>query len=230
MRRITAFWWKGKERVRIGEFAQGVGTYIVFEWDKIFLTSPIELSPLRFKKQPGLIECPSKPFDGLPGVFADCVPDGWGRILLKRGLEEQRVPFDDISPLDMLQCIGDRAMGALSFEPSLRPKEKWAHGLIDLDALEEGVEPILAGTPSDVLEEFLSGGASPNGIRPKIIAKEHKGNLYIGDSDLSAPEWLIKFRAPEDSPEVGKIEYRVLLLKGSKTATEIPYSGAKSAS
>jgi len=107
----------------------------------------------------------------------------------------------------MLQYIGDRGMGALSFEPSLRSGEKWADGEIDLTLLERGVEPILSGTPSDVLNEFLEGGASPNGIRPKIIAKEHKGKLYVGSDTLEADEWLIKFRDPDDPKEIGKLEY-----------------------
>jgi serine/threonine-protein kinase HipA len=212
MRRISAYWWNHNKRVRIGELAQARGTPIYFEWDSDFLKSEIELSPLRFKKQPGLIECPAQPFDGLPGLFADSVPDGWGRILFRRGLERQGLDFEEISPLDMLQYIADRGMGALSFEPSLQVGESWADGKVDLEELQQGVEPILAGTPSVVLEEFLSGGASPNGMRPKIIAKIKNGIFYVGDEKLKADEWIIKFRAPEDSSEIGKVEYIYSLL------------------
>lgn len=204
MRRVTVYWWRGPDKIKIGELAQGRDTPIVFEWDAEFLAGPIELSPIRFKKMPGLIEFSPQTLGGLQGLFADHVPDGWGRILLRRGLG---VEFDEISSLDLLRYIGDRGMGALSFAPGLRDGEEWADGQIDLDALEMGVEPILAGTPSEVLNTFLSGGASANGIRPKIIAKEVNDKLFVGQEDLKAAEWIIKFRAPEDSADIGKLEY-----------------------
>ena len=207
MRRITAYWWKECEKIRIGELAQGKNTPIVFEWDNDFLRSEIELSPLNFLKLPGLIECPREPFNGLPGLFADQVPDGWGRILLRRGLQRQGIGIQDISPLDMLQYIGEKGMGALSFEPSLKVGEKWAEGEVDLDELESGIEPILSGTASDVLDEFLVGGASPTGARPKIILQEKEGKFYLSEGEVAKTEWIIKFQAPEDSKHVGKLEY-----------------------
>jgi len=75
MRRVTAYWWSGLWKIRIGELAQGGNTPIVFEWAREFITTPIELSLIRFQKQPGLIEGPREPFAGLHGLFADHVPE-----------------------------------------------------------------------------------------------------------------------------------------------------------
>lgn len=208
MRRVKAFWWQGKKKIGIGELAQArTGSEIVFEWDSSFFLSNIELSPIKFKKIRGLIKCPTEPFEGLPGLFADHVPDGWGRILLRHGFLAKGLSFSDASPLDMLCYIGERGMGALSFEPALRPAENWANSEVDLDSLNAAIEPILAGTPSSVIEEFLAGGASPNGSRPKIILKEDSGRWFVGKDELVSEEWLVKFRAPGDSPDIGKVEF-----------------------
>lgn len=206
MRRVTAYWYKGPEKVRIGELAQPRTGEIYFQWDKDFLKSPIELSPLKLPKQTDAIVFNRSRMDGLAGLFADHVPDGWGRILI-RAARLEAGDLTELSPLDVLSYVGDRGMGALSFEPSLRSKETWADGKIDLDKLEKGIEPILSGTSSAVLEEFLAGGASPQGMRPKIILKEKGGKFSIGGEGLGTDEWIVKFRASIDPPEIGKLEY-----------------------
>ena len=207
MRRISALWLSEATPIKFGELAEKRGSPIVFEWDKDFLRNKIELSPIQFKKRSGLIECPIQPFEGLPGLFADHIPDGWGRILLRRGFERQGLGIGEISPLDMLRYIGDRGMGALTFEPAMEKGEEWAAGEVDLGSLERGIEPILSGTPSNVLEEFLVGGASPNGMRPKIIVREKKGLMYVGGNEAQGEEWIVKFRSLIDTKDIGKIEY-----------------------
>jgi serine/threonine-protein kinase HipA len=222
MRRLEVFWHRGgnskkEEKVPIGILAQKRGPQIVFEWNKTFLINQIELSPITFKKAPGLVPMKLEPFDGLHGLFADAVPDGFGRLLLREALKGEGINSDDVSPLDYLQLVGTRGMGALSFEPAMKRGKEWAEGKIDLDKLERGAESILAGAlssrrplsggPSSVLDAFLSGGASPNGARPKILVKEKGGKLYVGNEGLRAPEWLIKFRASEDSKDIGILEY-----------------------
>jgi len=220
MRRVSVYWWQGVNRIKIGELAQKDST-IVYQWDTTFLNSQIELSPLSFKKSHGLITCPENPFNGLPGLFADNIPDGWGKILIKRGFHQMGLSADDFSPLDVLSYVGNKAMGALSFEPSLKSNEQWASGRVSLAALEQGVSQIIEGTESEVLNAFLESGASPNGIRPKIILKESKGKFYSGVQDLKASEWLIKFKAPEDPKDIGAIEY-VYSLMAKKAGLNVP--------
>lgn len=222
MRRVTVSWYRGSEKVRVGELAQR-GSTIVFQWNDEFLNNQIELSPLSFKKIRGVQTCPANPFDGLPGVFADHVPDGWGKILIKRGFLEMGMSADDFSPLDMLTFVGDRAMGALTFEPSLKPHEKWASGKVHLSSLEQGAKKIIEGAASYVLNSFLESGASPNGIRPKIILKEKEGVFYAGNDALQADEWVIKFRGPEDSKDIGAIEY-VYSMMASNAGLSVPES------
>ena len=207
MRQLNIYWWRKDQKVAIGMLAQKKGSLIVFEWDNAFLSDPVELSPIKYKKSSGLIEFPSDKFGGLNGLFADHTPDGWGRVLIKRAVEKAGNLSSELSQLDVLCHIGNSGMGALSFEPSVETGENWATGDIDLDVLEKNVDPILAGTPSAALDEFIKGGASPNGMRPKIFLREKDGKFHLGDSAHLGDEWLIKFKASIDSKEIGKIEY-----------------------
>ena len=53
---------------------------IYFEYDKSFLQSDIQISPYKLPLKPGVHICQERLFDGLFGVFADSLPDGWLEI------------------------------------------------------------------------------------------------------------------------------------------------------
>lgn len=208
MRRVKVFWWKGQKKTEVATLLEHESGAIALEWNQAFLGTEIELSPLRLKKEPGIIVMPKEPFEGLYGLFNDYVPDGFGRRLLRRAFEKQGLRRTEIHPLDMLQYIGERGMGALSFEPSLAPDEKWAGTEVNLDDLNKAVEPILSGTPSAVLDQFIAGGSSPNGMRPKFLATLKDEKFYVGGEEPNGGEhWLVKFRAPIDPPDIALIEY-----------------------
>jgi serine/threonine-protein kinase HipA len=57
---------------------------ILFEYDASFITSGIEISPIKLPLRPGVSIADTTIFDGLFGVFNDSLPDGWGRLLLDR--------------------------------------------------------------------------------------------------------------------------------------------------
>ena len=97
---------------------------IYFEYDPIFLTSNIELSPYKLPLKSGVHHCEDSIFDGLFGVFADSMPDGWGKLLLDRYLLKQGVDYGDITPLDRLGYIGNYGVGALSYRPYISDIEQ----------------------------------------------------------------------------------------------------------
>ena len=84
---------------------------ILFEYDKDFLNSGIELSPFKLPLQTGLFEDKERVFDSLPGVLNDSLPDGWGLLLLDRALRAQGVRLHEISPLQRLSMVGSGGMG-----------------------------------------------------------------------------------------------------------------------
>ena len=55
---------------------------IYFEYDAAFLELGLEISPFRLPLEGGVKSFNSNLFEGLPGVFNDSLPDGWGRLLL----------------------------------------------------------------------------------------------------------------------------------------------------
>ncbi|WP_291061452.1 HipA N-terminal domain-containing protein [Hyphomonas sp.] len=59
---------------------------IYFEYDRSFISSDLEISPVRLPLQPGLKTFEASLFEGLPGVFNDSLPDGWGRLLFDRAM------------------------------------------------------------------------------------------------------------------------------------------------
>ncbi|WP_305151223.1 HipA N-terminal domain-containing protein [uncultured Dubosiella sp.] len=67
-----------KER-KVGTLAQGSDHRIAFEYDPDWIRDGFSISPLSLPLRPGVF-LPKRydPFDGLFGVFADSLPDGWG--------------------------------------------------------------------------------------------------------------------------------------------------------
>lgn|GEM_PF-3576010 len=59
---------------------------IYFEYDAAFVSAGLEISPHRLPLRPGLVSGDPYLFEGLPGVFNDSLPDGWGRLLFDRAL------------------------------------------------------------------------------------------------------------------------------------------------
>lgn len=57
------------------------------------------------------------PFDGIHGVFADSLPDGWGRLLVDRLLQKNHIDPYKVNSLTRLAIVGNSGMGALTYEP-----------------------------------------------------------------------------------------------------------------
>src|ERR1044071_3653684 len=78
------------------------GRKIYFRYLPAFLKSGLDISPIRLPLTDRIVEGPAVPFEGLPGVFADSLPDGWGRLLLDRTLTSRGMLIEDITPLQRL--------------------------------------------------------------------------------------------------------------------------------
>src|SRR5690606_12846278 len=127
---------------------------IYFEYDQDFISGGLEISPLKLPLNPGLHTFEYRPFEGLPGVFNDSLPDGWGRLLFDRYLRSQNMLSEDFSPLDRLAHIGVRGLGALVYEPD-NSKLEDGQNEIDLDVLSQSTQEILDGETSEVLKELI---------------------------------------------------------------------------
>ncbi|MBN4082343.1 type II toxin-antitoxin system HipA family toxin [Mariprofundus ferrooxydans] len=187
---------------------------IYFEYDRAFIEHRLEISPLRLPLKSGVSSFEYDLFEGLPGVFNDSLPDGWGRLLFDRFARTQGIDPLEITPLERLAYIGKHGMGALVFEPDHSANN--AHDMINLDKLAEQAQGVLNGTSDEVLQKLLSLNGSSAGARPKVLigidqAREH---IVHGVNALSAgyTPWLVKFANSQDGLDAGAIEYVYALM------------------
>jgi len=177
------------------------------EWSRDVVAAKLRVAALYYPPEPGLHAARGRAFDGLQGFFADSLPEGWGRRLMRRRLERLGVDLATLNPLDQLALVGRHGRGALVYEPATTPAEDVV--TLDLDALAAEAAAILAGeegTLADTLAD-LAGGSG--GARPKVhVGFNAEGKVSVGEGEL--PEgfmpWLVKFRAPNDVDDIGPIE------------------------
>ena len=182
---------------------------IYFQFDDEFLDLGYEISPFRCPLSPGLKTFDSNLFDGLPGVFYDSLPDGWGRLLLDRKMRSLGVLPRQLSALDRLRHVGESGMGALVYTPS--ETEDVVQDELNLDSLASDVAQILEGEASEVIEKLITLNGSSAGARPKAMigVDSHKQRIVHGVQDLGRDyePWLVKFPNTTDGRDAGAIEY-----------------------
>ena len=195
----------------VGQLALYQGR-IYFEYDPEFLRTGLELSPFKLPLKVGAVSAEPTPWGGLFGLFNDSLPDGWGLLLMDRHLRSLGVDTRYLTPLDRLAYMGNRTMGALTYEPA-RDIDDGAFD-IDISAMAGNAIKIYEGHTSDILPQIARAGGSPAGARPKILVHLCDDQMISGEAE--APEgfepWIIKFFAQRDHPDTGRIEYAYSLM------------------
>lgn len=181
------------------------GRVLLFEYSDEALQRGVELSPVYLKlRKVAYLGFPGTQ-DYLPGLIADALPDGWGRLLMDRCFQKDGRAPASISPLDRLAFISDRAMGALLFTPpdALSDDPEYQ----DLRVLAEGAQVVLAGHETATLQQLALTGGSPHGARPKVLVQYDVATGQVS-TDRTAPgaPWLVKFQAQGEAKEVCAIE------------------------
>jgi serine/threonine-protein kinase HipA len=118
------------ERWPLGTLAD-TGRDIMFEYSPQAIERGLQLSPMHQPLPRAGARAVSFKGEahayGLPGFIADALPDGWGMLLMDRALRKLGRNPREVSVLERLAIVGERAMGALSFEPTdedILPAEK----------------------------------------------------------------------------------------------------------
>ena len=156
--------------------------YCAFEYDAGFLKSGLEIAPLKMPLANGAGPYVFNDFGlgvfmGLPGVFADSLPDGFGNTLINEYLRRQGIGAESITALDRLAYIGARGMGALCYEPERNP-----HGgkplVLNMRELTEEARKVLNGSlekmsGNDALRSILRVGVSAGGGKVKFTPPEY---------------------------------------------------------
>jgi len=187
---------------------------IYFSYGISFLEQGLEISPFSLPLQVGVKTFDHSLFEGLPGVFNDSLPDGWGRLLLDRFVRAQGVLSYSLSPLDRLAMVGTQGLGALVYEPE--HNFSIDGGSVDLDVVASQAQEVLEGSSSEVVSRLLSLNGSSAGARPKALigVSKDKNRIFHGKESLVAgyEPWLVKFSNTEDGIDAGAIEYVYALM------------------
>lgn len=202
------------EANKVGAISFDTGAGIgAFEYAQSFIEAGVELSPLTMPLANRVYSFPElgqESFRGLPGLLADSLPDDFGNSILNEWAARQGMSPDDLSPLDRLQYIGKRGVGAIEFSPAKRLKGLNASQELHLDRLVEYAQEVLdsrAGFAAklsscgeadrEAMMALLSIGTSAGGARPKAVVAFNDDFTRVRTGQVDAPEgfthYLLKF-------------------------------------
>lgn len=176
----------------VGVLALTKNKKVAFSYDDMWLENGFSISPFSLPLEKKVFIPEKYHFDGLFGIFADSLPDAWGKLLLERMLQQHGLG-SELTVLDRLALVGSNGMGALEYEPDYEIGN--SKETDDLDYLSQQCEKILTTEYAKDLDMLYRMGGSSGGARPKIL------------TTLEDKNWLIKFPAHVDLKSIGKQEY-----------------------
>ncbi|HKL58757.1 MAG TPA: type II toxin-antitoxin system HipA family toxin [Sphaerochaeta sp.] len=211
----------------------------VFQFDKDFLASNIEVSPLRMPLSAmpySFPELSKGTFHGLPGLLADSLPDAFGNAVIQAWLAQQGVQESEFNAIDRLCYTGTRGMGALEYYPLMEADQSSSllhvGRLVELASLvlekRKSVSVFLNPNDSDLdskaFKQILQVGSSAGGARAKAVIAYNPKTHETRSGQVPAPAgfeyWLLKFdgitgngdKDVSDSKGFTLIEYAYSLL------------------
>lgn len=164
-----------------------------FAYEQEWINNGFPISPFSLPLEKKVFVPRLDPFDGLFGVFADSLPDGWGRFLVDRLMLKNGMEPAAVGALSRLAIVGDSGMGALSYRPAILLNE--GISIVELDRIAGECEKLLKKEYSDDLDQLFRLGGSSGGARPKIL------------TEIDGEEWIIKFPSCDDPKDIGEQEY-----------------------
>ncbi len=187
--------------ITVGRIAVTQKGLCAFQYDPAYLQTGHSISPLSLPLTQTVMIAKPDPFHGGFGVFDDSLPDGWGRLVQDRVLRERGIDPNSLTVLQRLMATGHDGRGALEYEPT-QPHSETPDGQVDLQTIAEAATKLLKSNETEAsdLATLAQLGGSSGGARPKIFLHTHDG------------EWLVKFAAAIDPPNVGQVEYAYSLL------------------
>jgi serine/threonine-protein kinase HipA len=175
----------------VGRLRYGSGV-AYFAYSREWLQDGFPISPHSLPLEDRLFKGRTNYFEGLPGVFADSLPGGWGMLTAVRSLANRGVDYRGLNPLEKLSYTGRDAKGALRYVPSGCDWD--VPPLSDPDELCMECISIMEDESTDMDDIFRRAG-STGGARPKV-------NAVIDGED-----WIVKFRERHDPGSIGRMEF-----------------------
>ena len=178
---------------KVGTMALYQNRLAAFAYSDEWLQEGFSISPFSLPLEKRVFVPKIDPFEGLFGVFADSLPDGWGRLLVDRLMRKNGLNPHTVGSLERLAIVGNTGMGAWTYRPTI-PLES-VYNELTLDEIAKECERILQTDTSEKLDYLFAKGGSSGGARPKILPR------------IDNEDWIIKFPSSEDSKDVGRQEY-----------------------
>lgn len=178
---------------KVGTMALYQNRLAAFAYSDEWLQEGFSISPFSLPLEKRVFVPKIDPFEGLFGVFADSLPDGWGRLLVDRLMRKNGLNPHTVGSLERLAIVGNTGMGALTYRPTI-PLES-VYNELTLDEIAKECERILQTDTSEKLDYLFAKGGSSGGAKPKILPR------------IDNEDWIIKFPSSEDSKDVGRQEY-----------------------
>ena len=217
------------KRIGVVALDSAYGFY-AFRYTPEFKATGIEPSPLKMplaKVGTHLFtDLPVETYKRLPAMLSDTLPDDFGNALINRYMAEKGISASEISVLDRLAYMSNRAMGALQFKPTRGPKHKPTS--IVLSDLVQEARKAVDGSIGDedhanaALRSIIEVGTSAGGARAKAVIAWNRETDQIKAGQLDAPPgfeyWLLKFDGMGPDSELGatadygRIEYAYYLM------------------
>ncbi len=196
-----------------------------FQYAPSFVRSGLNLSPIVMPLTNRRYSFPTlntETYHGLPGLFADALPDKFGNALIDEYLSRHGIPAAQITTLQRLVYVGRRAVGAIEFEPALRDQGDPNVAVpLQMSHLVEDARRALHGEFTLVAQDILDIGSSAGGARAKAVIGWNPTTKEVVSGQFDLPDgfehWLLKFDVGEDlklgqSAGFGRIEYAHYLM------------------
>lgn len=177
----------------VGTMALYQNRLAAFEYGTDWLADGFSINPFSLPLEKKVFLPKIEPFEGIYGVFADSLPDGWGRLLVDRLMRRNGINPMEMGNLDRLAIVGETGMGALCYRPVITLEE--SDNSMSLDEIAAECEKVLQTEFSEQLDTLFMLGGSSGGARPKILTK------------IDGDDWIIKFPSSYDSKDIGRQEY-----------------------
>jgi len=178
---------------------------VYFQYESTFLEKNLELSPLYLPLNKKVYESTHLTyFEGLAGVFADALPDSWGsKIVENYFLKHKNTSPYDVSSLQKLLYMGNRAVGALEFFPSEEESDDRVKEILELSELVKESRKVLRGDIIDLLPEvFRISSDSLGGAKAKATIGFNVASNEMLSMHETLPSgfepWMIKFDGTDE--------------------------------
>lgn len=209
-----------------------------FQYTPEWVRGGIEISPIHIPLSNRIYQFPAlnyETYKGLPGAFADTLPDDFGNAIIDAWLARSGQDKSSFTALHRLLYTGQRGMGGLEYYPAINDTPGVA-APVELESLvgmaqrvldeRESISENFSGSSEDALTTMLQIGTSAGGARAKAVIGINKARTKLRSGQGRLPKgyehYLLKFDGVVEHAEsretfgdpagFGRMEYAYYLM------------------